>query len=272
MVNNAANRTQSENSLASTTRILVFQPGKVGSSSVKESLISAGLGAPVETAHIISRGGLEDAQRTHRALGIAVPPWYEVGRRLSQEIAAGEWFWKVVTIFRDPVARIISGFFQEAARIHPDEFPERGDWNYERIESHLLRELSGIEHAKDFTFNWFDRELATVFGVDAYAIPFDHDAGFVQLEGERCSVLVLRYEKLGAVFPAAAARFFGTGVPIPLVHVNDSRDKPYAAMYQYTLENFRLPASTCEKLYLMRFPSHFFDAAERRALIERWSR
>jgi hypothetical protein len=258
--------------LSSPTRILVFQPGKVGSSSVKESLIAAGVGAPIETPHIISRDGLDDAERKHRALGIDLPPWYELGRRLNQEIPAGEWSWKVVTIFRDPIARIMSGFFQEAARFHPDEFPEHGDWDYERIESHLLREFSGIEPATDFTFSWFDRELATVFGVDAYADPFDHDAGFVQLEGERCSVLVLQYEKLGAAFPAAAGRFFRAGEPIPLLHVHDSRDKPYSAMYQNIVESFRLPASTCEKLYSTRFTSHFFDASERRALIERWSR
>lgn len=240
---------------------------------MKESLLAADPGVPVETAHIISRRGLRSAERWHAQLGIEnLPDYIEKGYRLSAMIDAGEIAWKIITMFRDPVARIISGFFQDATRLYPDEFPAHGEWGYHDVESHLSRQFSELDPDEDFTFQWFDRELRAVFAVDAYAFPFDHVHGFVRTDGPQCDVLIMQYEKLSETFPACVPAFLGIRKTSPLLRVNDSREKPYSGIYRHTLEHFRLSRTLCETLYSTRFAVHFFRESVRQQMIERWSR
>jgi len=134
-----------------------------------------------------------------------------------------------------------------------------------------LREFATLDPDSDLTFRWFDQELKTVFGIDAYDFPFDHNRGFIMLKDNKTEVLVLQYEKLASAFPASIGPFLRNQQPISLLRANDSSQKPYSKIYAYTLEHFKLPRAMCRTLYSTRFVKHFYSRQERKALVKRWS-
>ena len=260
-------------SAASPVRVLVYQPGKVGSVAIAHSLRAAGIGLPVESAHVISEEGLRAAEAFHHSLGISTLPTYvHEGRRLAHEIRTrADVSWKVITAFRDPIARIVSGFFEEAARLRPREFPARGEWRYEDVDRHLRRVLESFHAPSDYTTGWFDRELRAVFGVDVLAEEFDHDAGFSVLRRGRTDVLVVKYESLESAFVRSAGAFLGLDRPIPLVRANETEKKPHAAIYAQTLRRFRIPREVCERIYATRLVRRLYPPSERETFLARWS-
>lgn len=256
---------------AGQTTVLIYQPGKVGSVSIAQSLAAGGIRARVESAHVISEHGLRTSERWYRDLGVVEPPAYiEKGRRLAREIESGrELSWKVITIFREPIARMVSGFFENASMLYPEEFPKDGNWSYTEVEQRLLAEFRQFDPACDYTSRWFDQELRCVFGVDLYEVPFDHTAGFIKVRRGNIDVLVLQYEKLEQAFRSSIAGFLGADVP--LEHANESKHKPYSACYEHTLAHFSLPADLCERVLGTRFATHFYTPGERAAFAGRWS-
>lgn len=253
-------------------RIILYQPGKVGSTAVKHSLLESALDVEVESVHVVSEAGLRSVERWHGELGIELPDYYEEGRRLLAEIRNGDaGRWKVITIFREPVARIVSGFFQEASRIHPHVFPADVDWGYEPVEDYLVEEFNRFDPGTDFTCNWFERELNAVFDTDVYATPFDHDRGFVTVHAPCADILILRFEKLNQCFGEAIAGFLETDQTVPFLRMHETRHKSHSDLYLRVLQEFRLPRETAETIYSTRFARHFFPEPERIALCRRWS-
>lgn len=162
---------------------------------------------------------------------------------------------------------MVSGFFQNASTLYPEEFPEDKNWSYPRVEHRLLGEFRQFNPDHDYTSRWFDQELKCVFGTDVYEVPFDHGAGVVNIRRGNIDVLVLKYEKLEHAFRKSIPAFLGADVP--LVRLNESKHKPYSACYERALAIFKLPAGLCERILATRLATHFYTPGERAALADR---
>jgi hypothetical protein len=165
---------------------------------------------------------------------------------------------------------MISGFFEDASRLHPDRFPAGGPWNYREVEDALRGLFMRFDPDLDYTCGWFDNEIRPVLDIDVYGAPFPHDRGYCRFDNANFHLLVLRYEDLAETFGAATREFFQLDKPLKLLRANDSRDKPYAETYSRTLNAFRLPESICRAVYSTRFARHFYSEQDRRALFKRW--
>ena len=101
---------------------LVYQMGKVGSSSIQESLKKLKqdreLNVSVYHVHSLTRDGLYRRENYHKR-NFSHEPYINyhllhceyLGGQLARGLKGKRW--KVVTLVRDPIARNISGFFHE---------------------------------------------------------------------------------------------------------------------------------------------------------------
>jgi len=96
------------------TPIIVYQMGKVGSNSIKNSLISCDV-KPVFHVHAVNPSHIKMITEEELANG-RTPPDFWLGERLYVDVIRKGKIAKFITLVREPVSRNISAFFQSFPR------------------------------------------------------------------------------------------------------------------------------------------------------------
>ncbi|MFC2029459.1 putative capsular polysaccharide synthesis family protein [Chloroflexota bacterium] len=254
--------------------IIVYQMGKVGSTTVYKSLKSAGLDCPVYHVHFLSHSGLKQAEEYFRSLEEPrLPAHIRRGKALRRRIDSNSREeWKVITLVREPIGREISDFFENVDRYHPQLIDRDGRVRVTQAIDLLQTTLRDFDESTNYTCTWFDRELRRVFGVDVYAHPFPQADGFAMMSHDTCQALVLRVEDLDLTLESAVPRFLGTDLPIKMVRSNVGQQKKHSVAYRHAVDNLALPLSVCEGIYSSRYASHFYGRAMRDQFIRKWAR
>jgi glucosyl-dolichyl phosphate glucuronosyltransferase len=249
--------------------ILVYQMGKVGSTTVLESLERAGLPNPIFHLHALADVGRY--RDDHLAAGAGIPYHLELGEAVAAELqhALGKRC-RIISLVRDPIAVQVSGLFEVPQFAHDDVRRATDGIDPQKAAERLGASL--VEPgALDYVFEWFDREIKKVFGIDVFARPFPKAEGAAVFRGERADLLLLRLEDLDRVGPAAIGEFLGLGKPIKLVAANVRADKPQAQSYSQLKAHLKLDPGPCEAIYSSRFATHFYSDDEIRRFIAKWS-
>ncbi len=201
------------------THVLVYQLGKVGSKAIRGALHAAG----VATFHM------------HR------PELAAEQLRLSRE---GRHRIIIITGCRDLMARNISAFFENMSN------PKRPEIFVGETEAVLamtpdaLIDAFTTRHREiwESAFGWFTK-FESVTGVDVFARPFPHLTGYAILDGP-LPVAIYRQENLAEAYSKICSTFdLGH---CPLQPVNVGAQKPYAALYRAFLERFRPDEATLD--------------------------
>ncbi len=176
--------------------------------------------------------------------------------------------WRVVSLVRDPMARIVSAFFKHFDLNHP----ELGtDFLQTRNVQSLIELFLGPEDPEcDFALRWFDHEVRDVLDIDVFATPFPRPKGFQTYSSRAADLLLLRLEDLNRVGADALGAFFETE-PIALEHQNRSRDAGYGATFAAFKAALRVPPAYLDAVYSSALATHFYTEDEIDALRERWS-
>ena len=253
--------------------VLVYQMGKVGSAAVAQALAEALRPSPIYHVHFLSADGIRDVDTFLRRTGLNRRGGHlTISRALRRRL---RWRpsrpWRIVTLVRDPIARDLSDVFQNAALICSEVLDRRGGIDPAAASNWLQARWAAFDPDTDPTATWFDRELIPVFGIDVYATPFDHAAGFSILRQPEAEVLILRQEDLSRAFAPAMRAFFKLAAVPALPRCNVTSRSAGAGPHRRLQETLRLPAGTCERIYATRYARHFFTRQERRRLIHRWS-
>jgi len=248
--------------LNTSTPIIVYQMGKVGSSAVYHSLRNAGLPNPIYQVHHLSHNGIRNAEQYYQSLRspILANPMMIRGKTLRKKLDKGKASaYKIITLVRDPIRRDISNFFQNIESFWPDFIDEMGDVKRRETIKFLQEKSHQFDESTDYVCRWFDEELKATFNVDVFAYPFNYQDGFAIIREGQVEVLVLRLEDLDRNWNRAIAEFLGLEAGIKLVGVNIAKDKKYYPAYQYVMENIALPRSVLTKIYSSRFAKHFYS-------------
>ena len=245
--------------------VLVYQMGKVGSSSVRDAL-QATDGVRVFQTHWCNEenlrrhaGVVHEQRRVSNRYGDRTHAGPMLRRRLIETGAAS----KVVTMVRDPMARNVSSYFQ-----HLDEI-----WGVRRAHERVAIEdlLSGFidvfEHDEPLT--WFQTEIQAVLGVDLLAEPFDRDRRWSLVESGHWSILIFRTDLPDEGKRNAMCSLMGRPITMG-ARSNDGRDKKYAEQYRAFKEQLRVPDSLLSRLYDSPVTQHFFRDDEIAAMRARW--
>jgi hypothetical protein len=259
---------------ADTAPVLVYQMGKVGSSTVVRSLQQADPEQVVLHVHFLSPEMLSGVGARHvQSKGyFGLPYDWHLGRALGERIEELDRSLQVqvVTLVRDPIAREVSGLFQNPEFASAELRDRHGRYDVERTVEFLENTLCAADTC-DYVHNWFDRELRATFGIDVFAAPFPKQRGWTLLCNERARVLVLRMEDLDRTLGPALVEFLGLDEEPKTASDNVRSERPEGSDYRDVVAALRLPQRVCERIYSHRFSRHFYSDAMLAEFSLRWS-
>jgi hypothetical protein len=263
--------------------ILVYQMGKVGSTTVRVSLRAAGLDVPVRQIHFLSQDIIDENERILRKRFPSVKRGFlyrhlwecQYLRKQVDKGLKGR-RWRVVTLTRDPIARNISAFFQtlQVQLLDSGRRCKIKSWygfeitiDIEDIECLVDLFLEKWDH--DTPLVYFDRELKGVLGIDVFSREFSTSKGYQIYREEPADVLLIRLENLSQCAQDAFGEFLNID-GFTLVRANVSSDKAYHAIYQKFLDSVVLPDSYVDRMYTSKYAQHFYSEEEIDLFRARW--
>lgn len=223
--------------------VFIFQMGKVGSSSLWETLSDDCEGVVVQ-AH--SEQMLTEAQKR-------LIKW-RIGLRLSIY---------VVCPVREPLSRNISAFFENFKRDTEYEITDH-QWTTDEILNLFLK-----QYPHNNCLDWFDNHMKTVFGVDVFSEPFPAKQKWKVYKGASVQVLVYRTDLDHSEQLAVVSRFIGRDIP-EWIYRNTSKSKDYADVYKQFCDSARLPDLYISRMCKSQFCRHFWTPEEIEAIGRRW--
>jgi Putative capsular polysaccharide synthesis protein len=255
--------------------LLLYQMGKVGSSTMFASLRAAGYTDAVKV-HYLSDQGLARADELYAAAPVRLPVPYRAETERIRELLRSrrhEVEWKVISLVREPIARDVSALIQMVDMLRPD-LVQGGTPDVRAIVRAVRSQFLGFSERRSYTCRWFDDELRAVFGIDVFGAAFDPGPGWMRLKQDHVDLLVLRLESLDETIGPATAEFLGA--PIQLVRHSSRSDAKLQAAYRKPwydgiVSGVRLPRALCQRIYESRYSRHFYSADERGQFTERWA-
>lgn len=246
--------------------VLVYTMGKVGSATVLRTLQAA----RITVFHLHFLSARLTAEKRRAAGWGPVPDHLFLGEQLRRRILARpNQRFKIITLVRDPIAVRASSLFH-APGSAPHIRTEDGLIDPARAAEHFTRMVSR-SGAFDYVFEWFDRELREVFGIDVFAEPFPRHEGHCVYRAARADTLLIRLEDLSHVGPTTIPRFLGVEGPLALSLDNIRVEKPDGPAYTRFLNLVRLDREICERIYDSPFVRKFYSDEEIAAFVTRWS-
>ncbi|HET6566612.1 MAG TPA: putative capsular polysaccharide synthesis family protein [Rhodothermales bacterium] len=257
--------------------ILVYQMGKVGSTTIYRSLQTAKLLNPVYHIHYLSPGNLEwDEQRfvLARQKKILEPKTLQhiqTGHLLrSKLLRQADAPLYIITGVREPVSWTLSSFFQNIHYFCPDLLDEDGRAREQDTLRYLQSMFARFDEKRDLASNWFDIEFKKFFDVDIYQVPFNCRKGYTILEHGRLHVLILRQEDLRRTLSGALREFLAIDQPIEVKESNVGTHKKHRQAYTFVKDNIRIPSEVCERIYSTKYVRHFYDENTIAGFVQKW--
>jgi len=255
--------------------LIIYQMGKVGSSTIVNSLKNLSLNYTVYQVHVLTdewisrvHGQYKRASRIHGRPMLDTHLLASMYLREKLDGGHGERKWKVISLVRDPVARNISCFFQAFPVYFPgcpadmlsdgERVGELVDLFMEKFEEH------------ETPLEWFDTHMKPVFGIDVFAEPFPWEKGYKIYEGDEADLLVMRLEDLDACAARAFREFIGVD-GFRMTPDNVSGGKQYAEMYRLFRRQAVIPRAMLEKMYGSRYMTHFYSREEIGRFVDKWT-
>ena len=270
--------------------ILVYQMGKVGSSSIRNSLFRCQ--HPSTRLVLMSHEFFPIRNRDPNEIEIGPEYTEDVIREIEHDKRVFEQFplrkrfgWRfrekfyteriykayvqpghplrAITLVREPVANNISMFF-EVFDHYTGTTIEKSSLDIDTITEIFLERYM---HSRPLT--WFDAELKRTLGIDVFQHPFPLDQGFSVIHDGNKSLLVLKCELDDRSKAAAISKFLGLE-SLEMVRSNVSSKRSHAKQYEQFKQRIKVPASLLDKLYESKFAKFFYSEEERSRFRERW--
>ena len=271
--------------------VLIYQMGKVGSSSIRNSLFRC----QHPNTRLVLMSHEYFPVRNRDPDRIAIEPEYtdlllreiahdqhvyqqfslrkRLGWRFREKFYAERIYktWvrsqhrvRVITLVRDPVANNISMFFQILSQ-YVGKDAERPDYDIDKLIDIFVENYT---HSRPLT--WLDAEIKTNFGIDVYQTPFPVNQGYTVISKGRISLLLLRCELDDRTKAQAIADFLDLD-EFEIFRSNVASEKSYARQYAEFKQRIRIPPALLDQLYNSRFSRQFYSTEERERLRARWS-
>lgn len=262
--------------------VLIYQFGKVGSSTLRESLRRSPLKRPVYQVHRLSEEGIGSYREKYAKFPNSrhLADCLAIGQTLRDKLAIDGRDdtgtptpkFSVITITRDPIAAMLSTFFQTLDNKRADQFRHAdGSPDTARILKVIHRQFKNFDESTNRICSWFDREIHTTLGIDVFAHPFDTHQGYQVIRTPSVDLLLLRLEDLNRIGALVVSEFLELPTPLKLQSYNRRDRKGLADLYEHVKANLDLPKAVCRKIYRSQYAAHFYSKQERREFIKKWA-
>lgn len=219
--------------------VLVYQPGKVASSTVYNSIKRYNCNAL--HCHILAEICDNDD---------------DLYRLLDQKGG------KIICLVRDPVARRISEMWQNIKNVERYAI----DADFGEIEKYYFDGFF-----ENFEFDWFDHEMKKTFHLDVFEYPFNQNKGYSIIKQEGIELLLMKMEKLDSL-ENVIGDFLGIE-GFRLHSKNIGGEKEYRFAIKEYKKNFRLSKKRLTDIYRNNIRMrHFYSEEECDDLYKKWVR
>lgn len=254
-----------------TPPIIIYQMGKVGSSTIYNSLIHTSLANPVLHLHFLSPD-LAKHRKFHKQRGIYPFPYHlYLGEATRKVIGKHRNFpIKIISFVRDPIAFHISNLFQNPNFAEKSVVNDAGFIDAYKATEYLENSLKNPD-AFSYVFEWFDRELKTVFDIDVFADKFPVETGYFVYSKNNVEALVIRLEDLSEKGPKAISDFLDLDNLLIFKNQN-MRDKLVGKeSYKQVLEKISISPYLCNQIYSSQFVKHFYSKDMIEKFTSKWT-
>ena len=229
--------------------VLAYGNAKVGTTSIYDSLLSAGI--PARHLHSVT------------------------GDKIIHTLLEHPQTVKILSGVREPLSRDLSAFFQTQAGFFEYD-STKGDFN-NRVESmmSILWETArnfgnGGICAYGYSFGWYDDEFKNKLGIDIFEQPFDKEKGYTIYKKGSVEIFLYRLENLNSL-ESEIQNFIGRD-DFRLLHTNNAEEKNISFIYKGLKEKYQFPKGYV-KLYYddNERMDYFYTKEEQRQFLEKWN-
>jgi Putative capsular polysaccharide synthesis protein len=253
--------------LAAHPPIIIYQMGKVGSSTIHHTLETQ-LDSPVFHVHFLNPKYAAQMSQSYTNKGLRVPFHIEQGAVLYASVIKPKRPAKYITLVREPISRNMSSYFENSI-LFRDRNSNTSVSGKSKTEENIQTFID--EHNHDFPLTWFDKELFPVLGIDVYQYPFPHNQGYQRILTEEIDLLIIKLEANDKVIQNALAEFLE--LPnIDLQHANVGSQKNYSEAYEAFKKQITLPQIYLDEMLESRYAKHFYNDEERQNIYQKWSK
>ncbi len=263
---------------AKTNKILVYQMGKVASTSLYKTLKKLQLDASIYHLHVLQPSSIDRVMQSYKRRFLHTPRIDEhiihsqyLRRALNKGFETLNPKWKIITLVRDPIARNISEFFQRLP--HESGFVSIEDEkNIDLSVQSLIQNYFQIYNNKPHPFNWLDLELRAVFDIDIPLCDFPKANGFKIYTYDHVDVLLIKLEKLNECVNEALVEFLNLkrDKEINLVKANESSQKKQGELYTRFKKLIEFSPEYLDKMYKQKQLEEIYSEVEIEHFYRRW--
>ena len=251
------------NNIEKKNPILIYQMGKVGSSTILHTLQSMTLNNPVFHMHTLSQKNLTHAIKRQR--NSKSPYLHEhlvLSRVLIKKLKKGVFPCKIITVTREPVGRAISFVFEDLVKQAPEALKSDNQIDLEIVKTSLDELLSKPNGISDPS-RWFDQELLACFGMDVFSTSYNIDQGYTIISTGSVSALVIRMEDIDRSLSQALSSFLDISLnSISLKRANIGSKKWYSQSLNEIKNTYRISDKLSRKISETRYFKHFYSEEE----------
>jgi hypothetical protein len=270
--------------------ILVYQMGKVASSSIRNSLFRC----PDPKTQLVLMSHEFYPLRNRDTKKIKIEPQYrehvlreiQFDREVWQRFPwRKRWRWRlrerfyseqiyrsyvrtghrlrVISPIREPIGNNVSMFFEVFDHYAGTSIEE----TQLSVDEMIALFLEKYMHWRPLV--WFDAELKTTLGVDVYQHAFDAERGYGSFREGRVEMLILKFDLPDETKSRVIAEFLGLD-ELPIVSSNISSERSQADAYAEFRRKLRIPEALLDEMYESKYARHFFTEAQRADYRKRW--
>ena len=249
--------------------IVIYQMGKVGSTTVYYSLKKQLPFTPIFHVHCLSENTLKEQEEAYQNIGKFPGEVRHLrhGKYLRKHLDKRTNIkWEIITLVREPISREISIFFQQRDRDFPD-----GIHTSEAIEM-LQTSFANFKESTNFACNWFDREVKNNFDINIYNFDFDKQKGYHIIRKEDRGILIIRLEDLNSCFQTSLGEFLLINKSLNILPKNIATKKAYREQYLEVIKQIKIPRDICESIYSSQYVKHFYNDDMIHGFIKQWTK
>ncbi|WP_158587054.1 putative capsular polysaccharide synthesis family protein [Motilimonas pumila] len=253
--------------------ILIHQPGRVGSMTIRKTTESLGLPSAIYHTHFINP---ETNKKQHEFynehLGKVNQRHMRIAKVLGEAILSGRYqgTLKVIVTVRDPLRRELSNFMLDVEKYYRKNFFT--DYSNGAISINEVQELflnSRRELTRD---NWFDDDVKTPFNIDIFTQEFDHNKKYNIYRNGNVELLLFRLEDISEVIQTAFKDYFGIE-PKQIVsrHLSGSRSMEDLC-YREISDKLKFNTDFLDQIYQTDYARFFYSNDERADFCQSWGK
>ena len=236
--------------------VIVLTIGKVGSSSVYYS-IKKQITRRIFHIHYISENGIEKSWTEHKSSSRNSVPLHLITSRILHKLLnkVDQKFY-VITVFREPIQRKISSFFQNLDQYKKQITLNGLSFDSTKVEN-VLSDSYFLEKLKEED-DWIKNELKSTFNFEVYDNNQIETNGYIIERKKSKNLLVFKMETLNDYFSTAMNDFFKMNLDISINKHNDGDIKYYSAFYKKFKNDFGLKNATLDEICNTTYFNSFY--------------